>query len=133
MGTLFFNIIIIMQKIILCGNVGKDSEIVKFGERERLKFSLACTTRDKVTTWYEVLSNATKLQQYITSGSKLIVIGDFAAKTSQGRDGKTYINLNVYAESIEFVGSKNQSPQQMQPAPVPAPSRQPDGDGDLPF
>lgn len=134
--TLCLTSFIIMQKIILCGNVGKKTEIVKFGDREKLSFSLACTTRDKVTTWYNILSNAIKLQQHITSGKQLIVIGDFVAKTSQGKDGKTYMNLNVYAESIEFVGQKQgatQAPQQAQPAPQQNTTLFGGGDDGMPF
>lgn len=113
-----------MQKIILQGNVGKEVKTVNFGDRTQLSFSLACTNRDKdkTTTWYNVLSPDVRLQQYITSGKPLLVTGDLSVKTSQGKDGKTYVNVNVNNASIDFLPTPKQdnAPQRTTVAPQPS-------------
>lgn len=103
-----------MQKIILQGNVGKEVKTVTFGDRTQLSFSLACTNKDKEksTTWYSVLSGDMRLQQYITPGKPLLVTGDLSIKASQGKDGRTYMNINVNNASIDFLPTPKQGGQQ---------------------
>ena len=101
-----------MQQILLHGNIGRDAELVKFGEREQVKFTLACTEgkgERKVTTWYDVLSYATAIQPYLLKGKDVVVTGRLSVRTSQGKDGKTYTNLNVYADGVELCGRRDDS------------------------
>lgn len=134
-----------MQKIFLRGRLGKDSEITPIGERQTLKFPLACDygKGEKTnTTWYDVFFYKTQLQQYLTKGKDVIVIGRLDVRKSEGKDGKTYVNLTVYADDLEFIGKGGsgtqsqvyQQPNQQavsQPKPAPQPVSQAD-DG-LPF
>ena len=101
-----------MQQILLHGKIGRDAELVKFGEREQVKFTLACTEgkgERKVTTWYDVLSYATAIQPYLLKGKDVVVTGRLSVRTSQGKDGKTYTNLNVYADGVELCGRRDDS------------------------
>ena len=101
-----------MQQILLHGNIGRDAELVKFGEREQVKFTLACTEgkgERKVTTWYDVLSYAIAVQPYLLKGKDVVVTGRLSVRTSQGKDGKTYTNLNVYADGVELCGRRDDS------------------------
>ena len=97
-----------MQQIILHGNLTKDAELVTFGERQQVKFSVACNkgkNEKKVTTYYDVLSHAVQIQPYLLKGKDVIVSGELSVRLSE-TNGKTYVNLNVYADSVELCGSK---------------------------
>ena len=113
-----------MQKITLLGNVGSQDQIkiVKLRDRDVLSFTLAVTTRDKNTTWYTVLYNNVNFQQYLTKGKRLVVVGDLVVKVTQTNQEKTYVNLNVYANTVEFASSNTDGqqaqPQQQQPQPT---------------
>ena len=125
-----------MQKIILHGNLGRDAEYVSFGERQQLKFSVACTEGKgdkKTTTWYDVLYGLTAIQPYLKKGKDVIVVGRLVASTYNGKDGGSHLSLNVYADSVELCGGRDQS--QAAPAPVqrPAPQPEPIEPNDLPF
>jgi len=139
-----------MQKIILRGRLGKDAEITSFGERQSLKFSLACDHgkgENVVTTWYDIIFYRTQLQQYLTKGKEVLVTGRLDVRKSEGRDGKTYVNLNVYADDLEFLSkgnsgysqdqgyhqNQNYNQPRQQTAPQPAPQPAPQADDGLPF
>lgn len=116
-----------MQKIILVGNIGRDAELIKLGDKEQVKFSLACTEgkgEKKTTTWYDVLSYATGIINYLTKGSKVVVFGRLDIRTSQGKDGKTYTNINVWADNVELCrqhdtqAQPTQSPMRQDPNPT---------------
>lgn len=135
-----------MQRIILRGRLGKDAELVSFGERQSLKFSLAADHgkgEKVVTTWYDIIYSRIQLQQYLTKGKEVLVTGRLDIRKSEGKDGKTYVNLTVYADELEFLSkgnsgySQNQGYQQnqnyqprQQAAPQPQATPQDDG---LPF
>ena len=112
-----------MQQILIHGNLTKDAELVTFGERQQVKFSVACNEgkgEKKVTTYYDVLSYSVGIQPYLL----------------KGKDGKTYVNLNVYADGVELCGGRGDTqatvePQVQYQAPKPAPIV--NGNGELPF
>lgn len=109
-----------MQQIMLHGNLTKNAEFVQFGERQQVKFSIACNEGKgdkKVTTYYDVLSYSTAVQPYLVKGKDVVVCGRLSVRQSQGKDGKTYVNLNVYADNLELCGGRNDSPQQTTAAP----------------
>lgn len=109
MGLPFF-IHTIMQKIIIHGNLTKDAELVTFGERTMVKFSVACNEgkdEKKRTTYYDVLSYSTAIQPYLVKGKDVIVAGRLDVKVSQGKDGKTYVNCNISADTVELCGRRD--------------------------
>lgn len=127
-----------MQQILIHGNLTKDAELVTFGERQQVKFSVACNKgkgEKKVTTYYDVLSYATYLQPYLLKGKDVIVVGELSVKKDES-NGKTYVHLNVYADGVELCGGRGDTqatvePQVQYQAPKPAPIV--NGNSELPF
>ncbi len=135
-----------MQQIVIRGNLTKDAELVTFGERQQVKFSVACNEgkgEKKVTTYYDVLSYSVGIQPYLLKGKDVIATGRLSVRTSQGKDGKTYVNLNVYADGVELCGGRGDTQTTVEPqvqyqapanhyvgapaapqAPAPAPQQQ---------
>lgn len=126
-----------MQQAVIRGNLVKDAELVTFGERQQVKFTVACNegkNEKKVTTYYDVLSYATHVQPYLTKGKDVIVTGRLSVRTSQGKDGKTYVNLNVFADNVELCGRREDAPQATTEPRVQYQAPQaPVSDGVLPF
>lgn len=136
-----------MQQILLHGNLTKNAELVTFGERQQVKFVIACNKgkgEKKVTTFYDVLSYATYLQPYLLKGKDVIVAGELSVKKDES-NGKTYVHLNVYADDVELCGNRGDSQTTTEPqVPYQAPTKQPTpqpaanasifgGDDDMPF
>lgn len=130
-----------MQQILIHGNLVKDAELVQIGERQQVKFTVACNEgkgERKVTTYYDVLSYSVAVQPYLLKGKDVIVVGRLSVRSSQGKDGKTYTNLNVYADGVELCGGRNDSASQAttQPKPqyqAPQPTTNFSSEGELPF
>lgn len=126
-----------MQKVIICGNVGRDSEITTFGDKQRLTFSVGCSEGkgdQKTTTWYDVEYHSTGLQPYIKKGRQVVVMGRLRIKAYAAKDGTQRIGINIYADSVDFVGGPGQqAASQSQPAPQAAPQPAPQQDDGLPF
>ena len=136
-----------MQKVIICGNVGRDSEITTFGDKQRLTFSVGCSEgkgEQKATTWYDVEYHSTGLQPYITKGRQVVVMGRLRIKAYTAKDGTQRIGINIFADSVELVGGPGQQavvqpqPQfqaQAQPVAPPQPQapQQSQGGDELPF
>ena len=127
-----------MQQMVIRGNLVKDAELVTFGERQQVKFSVACNkgkNEKNLTTYYDVLSYATYLQPYLLKGKDVIVVGELSVKKDES-NGKTYVHLNVYADGVELCGGRGDTqatvePQVQYQAPKPAPIV--NGNGGLPF
>lgn len=130
-----------MQQIVIRGNLVKDAELVQIGERQQVKFTVACNEgkgERKVTTYYDVLSYSVAVQPYLLKGKDVIAVGRLSVRSNQGKDGKTYTNLNVYADGVELCGGRNDSAPQAttQPKPqyqAPQPTTNFSGEGELPF
>lgn len=100
-----------MQQILIHGNLTKDAELVQFGERQQVKFSVACNKgkgEKKVTTYYDVLSYSVGIQPYLLKGKDVIVAGELSVKKDES-NGKTYVHLNVYADGVELCGGRSDS------------------------
>lgn len=116
-----FKNLYIMQQIVIRGNLTRDAELVTFGERQQVKFTVACNegkNEKKVTTYYDVLSYSTGIHPYLQKGKDVVVAGRLSVRTSQGKDGKTYTNLNVYADGVELCGRREDSPATSDPHAV---------------
>ena len=98
-----------MQKLIISGNVGKDAELRKTGGGDPvLGFSLAVDNgkdRDgnkRDSTWYDCSiwgKRAEALQNHITKGSKLTLIG---RPTARCHNDKAYLGISV--DDLTFMG-----------------------------
>lgn len=129
-----------MQQIVIRGNLVKDAELVQFGERQQLRFTVACNegkNEKKVTTYYDVLSYSMGIQPYLLKGKDVIVVGRLAVRKSEN-NGRTYTNLNVYADNVELCGSRGDSAPQATVEPkvqyqAPQPTTNISSEGELPF
>lgn len=61
----------------------------------------------QVSVWRQL---ADLCQKYLAKGRKVCVMGNVSVSTYEGRDGKTYANLDVTADDIEFLTPKGDSP-----------------------
>lgn len=132
----FFNSYNTMQQIVIRGNLVKDAELVTFGERQQVKFKVACNEgkgEKKVTTYYDVLAYSTGIQPFLSKGKDVVVCGRLSVRLSQGKDGKTYANLNVYADGVELCGRRDDAPHATTDPKVEYQAPQPASNGELPF
>lgn len=59
-----------------------------------------------VSAWREMGETCEK---YLSKGRKVAVVGSVSVNTFQGRDGKTYANLEVMASEVEFLTPRTDS------------------------
>lgn len=107
-----------MQKIFLVGNLTGDpqSRVTQTGKNV-CSFTVAVNRRHRadgqpeadffrVTAWEKLGENC---QQYLAKGRKAAVTGTVSVSTYQGKDGKTYANLDVLADEVEFLTPKEKA------------------------
>lgn len=58
----------------------------------------------RVSAWNKLGENCSK---YLAKGKKVSVVGAVSVNTYQSQDGKTHASLNVIANNIEFLSSRN--------------------------
>ena len=58
----------------------------------------------RVSAWNKLGENCSK---YLAKGRKVSVVGSVSVNTYQGQDRKTYASLNVMANDVEFLSSRN--------------------------
>lgn len=75
----------------------------------------------RVSAWRELGENCHK---WLIKGRKVCVIGPVSVSTYTGNDGKTYANLEVQAQDVEFLSPAGEKPQE---TPKPAPQQVPGG------
>lgn len=56
----------------------------------------------RVSCWGKLAQNAAK---YLTKGAKVAVVGPVTARAFTGQDGSAKVNLDLFAEKIEFLSS----------------------------
>ena len=122
-----------MNKLIIIGNLTKDPELrTTQGGVSVCSFTVAVNRRKvnedgsrdadffRVTAWRQLGENCAK---WLIKGRKVCVVGPVSVKTYTGQDGKTYANLEVTADDVEFLGG-NDAQQAPQSAPQSAPQEQ---------
>ena len=70
----------------------------------------------RVSAWRELGENCAK---WLIKGRKVAVVGPVSVSTYTGNDGKTYANLDVVAQDVEFLTPGGQQTQQQAPQPEP--------------
>jgi len=115
-----------MNKVILIGNVGSDSELKTTQSGQSiLKFSLATSekwkdkegNKQEKTEWHRCQLWGTRgnaLHKYILKGTKLAVEGSIAYSSYGDKDGNTRYVTDIKVYNLEFVGG--QKTQQRQSA-----------------
>lgn len=127
-----------MNKLTIIGNLTRDPETrVTQSGSSVCSFTVAVNRRgqDDKTDFFRVSAwNKTgeTCQKYLAKGRKVAVTGPVSVSTYTGQDGKTYANLEVMAQDVEFL-----TPRAEQTAQAPAsPANngyQEVTDDDLPF
>ena len=76
----------------------------------------------RVSAWRQLGESC---QKWLIKGRKVCVIGPVTVSTYTGQDGKTYANLEVTADDVEFLSPAGQAeaPQQAAPANTPEPQQ----------
>lgn len=59
----------------------------------------------RVNAWNKLAENCSK---YLAKGKKVSVVGAVSVNTYQGQDGKTYANMNVMANDVEFLSFRSE-------------------------
>lgn len=134
-----------MNKIILTGNLTKPPELNSTQNGTQVcNFDIAVNEKRggqdnvlyfRISAWRQLGENCAK---YLAKGRKVCVSGRFGYHTYQANDGKTRVQLEVIAEDVEFLSSRNDE-QQSATNPPPTDSNAQDSGytavetDDLPF
>jgi single-strand DNA-binding protein len=136
-----------VNKVILVGRVGKDAELVTFGNGGKIaKTSLATTEKWKdkqtqeakeKTTWHNITFPqylADTAVKFVKKGTQIYIEGRIENTSKDRPDGTKEYFSGVNVVNMQLLGSKNDN-QQSQAAAAPAtPETQiEEGDDDLPF
>lgn len=106
-----------MNKVILVGNLGSDSELTTTSSGSQiLKFSLATTEKWKSdgekkerTDWHRCVlygPRAEFLQQYLKKGTQILVEGSVRYSSFEDKEGKKQYRTEISVNNVEFVGKK---------------------------
>lgn len=107
-----------MNKIILIGNLTRPPELRTTTTGISVcTFSIAVNRRKvdgkdqeadffRVTAWRQLGELCAK---YLAKGRKVCVVGSVAVSTYEGKDGKTYANLEVTADEVEFLTPRGEA------------------------
>lgn len=113
-----------MNKLTIIGNLTRDPETrVTQSGSSVCSFSVAVNRRgqDDKTDFFRVSAwNKTgeTCQKYLAKGRKVAVTGPVSVSTYTGQDGKTYANLEVMAQDVEFLTPKAEQAEQVPAAPA---------------
>ena len=108
-----------MNKIILIGNLTRDPELKTTPNGYSVcEFTIAVNDRNarrqqngqdsaqffRISAWRQLGENC---QRYLAKGRKAYVSGPLTARTYQANDGTTRVSLEVQADDVEFLSSRN--------------------------
>ena len=124
-----------MNKATIIGNLTKDPELRTTQSGISVcKFTVAVNKRKKpgeadeadffhVTAWRE---RGELCAKWLIKGRKVCVIGPVSVSTYTGHDGKTYASLDIQADDVEFLSSKESQYEKVEVAdnPFTAPVQQ---------
>ena len=126
-----------MNKIILIGNLTRDPESRTTPSGHTVcNFDIAVNDRrgGQDNTMYFRISawdrTGESCQRYLSKGRKVFVAGPLSARTYQANDGTTRVSLEVNANDVEFLSSRNDAQAGGYSAPAasaPAPMAQASG------
>ena len=111
-----------VNKVILLGNVGKDQQIRDGNGLKFATFSLATTEKSYTkrdgtvmperTEWHSIVANGNIVQvieRYVKAGTKLYIEGKLRTRKYTARDNTERQVTEVYVDSMELLGSKQES------------------------
>ena len=122
-----------MNKIILIGNLTRDPELRTTPNGITVcNFDIAVNDRRgrtqqngqqeqtqyfRITVWRQLGETC---QRYLAKGRKVFVSGPLTARTYQANDGTTRVSLEVTADDVEFLSSRNDDAAAGGYAPAPS-------------
>lgn len=105
-----------MNKLTIIGNLTRDPELRTTQSGISVcSFTVAVNRRKqgqnetdyfRVSAWRQLGENCGK---WLIKGKKVCVVGPVSVSTYQGRDGKTYADMEVTAEDVEFLSPAGQA------------------------
>ena len=123
-----------MNKIILIGNLTRDPELRTTPNGYTVcDFTIAVNRRNRnqqtadgmdadffrVSAWRQLGETCAK---YLAKGRKVFVTGPLSARTYQANDGTTRVSLEVTADDVEFLSSRNEAGAAPMGMSAPAPA-----------
>ena len=107
-----------MNKLTIIGNLTRDPELRTTQDGTSVcGFTVAVNRRARrdsqsqpeadffrVSAWRQLGENCAK---FLAKGRKVCVIGPVSVRTYQGNDGATHASLEVTADDVEFLSSRN--------------------------
>lgn len=108
-----------MNKVILIGNLTRDPELRTTSSGISVcSFTVAVNRRRssqaagqpeadffRVSAWRQLGENC---QKYLAKGRKVFVSGPVSVQTYEGKDGQTRASLEVTADDVEFLSSRQE-------------------------
>lgn len=139
-----------MNKLTIIGNLTRDPELrTTSGGKNVCTFTVAVNRRvaqNDLTDYFRVSAwdkTGELCQRFLTKGRKVAVVGPVSLNTYTANNGENRANMEVYAETVEFLNSKNEATtapnfEQNRPTVAAAPDVPGNGfeeveDEDLPF
>ena len=122
-----------MNKLTIIGNLTRDPELrttsaginvcdftIAVNRRVRRDAQAGQPEADffRVSAWRQLVENCAK---YLAKGRKVFVSGPVSVRTYQAQDGSTRASLEVNAEDVEFLSSRNEDAAAGYSAPAAAP------------
>lgn len=106
-----------MNKIIITGNLTKDPEPIRSTNsgKEVCSFTIAVSRRkasrdsEQTTDFFRINAwgpKAKPCHDWLSKGKKVFVMGELNVGTYTGKDGRTNISLDVFADEVEFMSPK---------------------------
>ena len=130
-----------MNKLTIIGNLTRDPELRTTQDGTSVcSFTVAVNRRARrdaqaqpeadffrISAWRQLGENCAK---FLAKGRKVCVIGPVSVRTYQGNDGATHASLEVTADDVEFLSSRNESDASgSYAAPAAAPAAEPQAAG----
>ena len=130
-----------MNKLTIIGNLTRDPELrttsaginvcdftVAVNRRVRRDAQNSQPEADffRVSAWRQLGENCAK---FMAKGRKVCVVGPVSVRTYQASDGTTRASLEVTAEDVEFLSSRNDGEAGAYSAPAAAPAAEPQAAG----
>ncbi len=128
-----------LNKVMLIGNVGKDPEIRYLegshgsaGNAVKVaSFSFATTEKYKdrngvlkeSTEWHNIVAwrgLADFVEKYVKKGAPMYIEGSIRSHSWQDREGNSSSRVEIVAETMQFVGRRQDDDKSRKPAPAPA-------------
>ena len=130
-----------MNKLTIIGNLTRDPELRTTQDGTSVcGFTVAVNRRGRrdaqnqpeadffrVSAWRQLGENCAK---FLAKGRKVAVVGPVSVRTYQGNDGTTHASLEVTADDVEFLSSRNDGESSgSYAAPAAAPAAEPQAAG----